>query len=81
MSREDKFLKIIMLAAVVVLLSSCTGYKSSFGCPSSKGANCMPMDMVDSMISNGQIEEFNEKYKKKHCNKNSCYHNVKNGNE
>lgn len=69
-------MKRLLLAVFVCasILSSCSSYRSSFACPSSKGASCMPMDMVDGMISNGQIEEYNEKHRRRHCNKSGCYH-------
>lgn len=73
MGRVNAAVCIVILASI---LSACTSYKSSFSCPSSKGAHCMPMDMVDNMISNGQIEEYNEKHRKRNCNKSRCYQHV-----
>lgn len=45
-------------------LTACATYKSSFNCGDSKGVYCAPMDRVDQMINSGEIERFNEQRQK-----------------
>ena len=49
---------------MLMSLSSCATYKSSFNCGDSKGVYCAPMDAVDQMINSGEIERFNEQRQK-----------------
>jgi uncharacterized protein YceK len=57
----------IMVCSMMILLSGCSSYKSSFNCGDAKGAYCASMDYVDQMINSGEIESFNEKrVNKKH---------------
>lgn len=72
----SRLVNITFMVILAGLLTGCAGYKSNFACPSSKGANCLPMDMVDNMISNGQIEEYNETHRRRNCNKAICCHNL-----
>lgn len=38
------------LSCLLALLSSCTGYKSSFDCPPGKGIGCKSVTQIESMI-------------------------------
>lgn len=67
----------ILVILVMWLLSGCSVYKSSFGCGDAKGAECYAMDYVDGMISSGEIDRFNEAYKK--CKGRRCRQNSHNG--
>jgi hypothetical protein len=72
-----RFKRIIIFAitnCLLLLISGCATYKSSFNCGDAKGAYCASMDHVDQMINSGEIENFNEqrlnkKYKQKSDNK------------
>lgn len=62
--------KIARVTALLVLISGCSSYSSNFSCGDSRGANCMPMDKVDLLISSGEIEVYtlgNGKCRGKHC--------------
>ena len=52
--------KIIISTILLLNLTACATYKSSFNCGDSKGVYCAPMDRVDQMIDSGEIERFNE---------------------
>lgn len=64
---------------VLMLLSSCSTYNSHFGCGKSRGADCMPMDKVDRLISSGEIEIYTASPSKKcsglMCKKSKIYDN------
>lgn len=76
LSYITRFKQIIIFAITICLLllvSGCATYKSSFNCGDAKGAYCASMDHVDQMIDNGEIENFNEqrlnkKYKQTNSN-------------
>ena len=56
-----------MTSGLLLTLSGCATYKSSFNCGDAKGAYCASMDHVDQMINSGEIERFNEqRLKQKH---------------
>jgi hypothetical protein len=63
--RVTKLSKIIASTILIVNLTGCATYKSSFNCGDSKGVYCAPMDRVDQMINSGEIERFNEQSQKK----------------
>tara|TARA_B110000503_G_scaffold70424_1_gene109573 strand:+ start:2164 stop:2499 length:336 start_codon:yes stop_codon:yes gene_type:complete len=63
--RVTKLSKIIVSTILIVNLTGCATYKSSFNCGDSKGVYCAPMDRVDQMINSGEIERFNEQSQKK----------------
>ena len=50
-----------MTISLLLTLSGCATYKSSFNCGDAKGAYCASMDRVDRMINSGEIERFNER--------------------
>ncbi len=56
--------RISVFLVIIGCLSGCSSYSSSFVCGDARGANCISMDMVDRMISSGEIERFNEANKK-----------------
>lgn len=60
---------IIMIILASVSLSGCKTYSSSFACGDAEGADCVSMDMVDRMITSGEIERFNEQRK---CSSGGC---------
>lgn len=51
---------ILLLILVMQILASCSTYSAKFSCGDARGANCYTMDAVDQMITNGEIERFNE---------------------
>lgn len=59
-----KLLKITTTSLMLLNLTACATYKSSFNCGDSKGAYCASMDRVDQMINSGEIERFNEQRQK-----------------
>jgi hypothetical protein len=59
-----KLIKIIISSILLLNLTACATYKSSFNCGDSKGVYCAPMDRVDQMIDSGEIERFNEQRQK-----------------
>ena len=61
-------LAIALLASLI--LSGCSTYNTKFACGDARGANCMSMDRVDRMISNGQIEEYTQQKQK--CRGRKC---------
>ncbi len=61
-------LALAMLASL--FLSGCSTYNTKFACGDARGANCMSMDRVDRMISNGQIEEYTQQKQK--CRGRKC---------
>jgi len=58
--KEIKF-KQLITTCLLLILSGCSTYKSSFNCGDAKGAYCASMDRVDRMINSGEIERFNER--------------------
>jgi|JI7StandDraft_1071085.scaffolds.fasta_scaffold01086_17 hypothetical protein len=62
--------KTARLAMLLVLVSGCSSYSSNFSCGDSKGATCMSMDKVDSLISSGEIELYTENSRK--CRGRKC---------
>lgn len=54
--------KTLLMTGILMLMSGCNAYRSSFSCGDAKGAECLSMDRVDRMISSGEIERFNEAY-------------------
>ena len=59
-----RLIKIIASTILLLNLTACATYKSSFNCGDSKGVYCAPMDRVDQMIDSGEIERFNEQRQK-----------------
>lgn len=59
-----KLTKIIASTILLLNLTACATYKSSFNCGDAKGVYCASMDKVDQMINNGEIERFNEQRQK-----------------
>ncbi|MDC0864347.1 hypothetical protein OAP56_00125 [Rickettsiaceae bacterium] len=59
-----KITKILIITTMLLNLTACATYKSSFNCGDSKGVYCAPMDRVDQMINSGEIERFNEQRQK-----------------
>ena len=59
-----KITKILIITIMLLNLTACATYKSSFNCGDSKGVYCAPMDRVDQMINSGEIERFNEQRQK-----------------
>ena len=64
-TKLSKLIRIIASTILIVNLTGCATYKSSFNCGDSKGVYCAPMDRVDQMINSGEIERFNEQSQKK----------------
>ena len=60
-----QIIKIIISSILLLTLTSCATYKSSFNCGDAKGAYCASMDSVDQMIKSGEIERFNEQRQKR----------------
>ena len=60
-ARFKQIITFIMTSYLLLLLSGCATYKSSFNCGDAKGAYCASMDHVDQMINSGEIENFNER--------------------
>lgn len=52
-----------MILLLLVMLSSCSGYNSSFGCPAASGLNCVPLSEVDRQIDSGEIEQVRKSKK------------------
>jgi hypothetical protein len=63
------FRRVLTSALLVLNVSGCSTYGSSFSCGDSRGATCLPMDKVDQLINSGAIETYtNDLAKnKKHC--------------
>ena len=59
-SKLKQIIKVMCISLLLMNLSACATYKSSFNCGDSKGAYCTSMDAVDQMINSGEIERFNE---------------------
>lgn len=59
-----KIIKTLIITTMLLNLTACATYKSSFNCGDSKGVYCAPMDRVDQMINSGEIERFNEQRQK-----------------
>ena len=53
-----KSMNISFLSILILTLSSCGIYRSSFAYQDSKGAPGIPMDKIELMIENGSIERF-----------------------
>jgi len=60
----------IVMVILLIALTGCSTYKSSFSCPASKGAGCTSMDKVYTMIKSGEIEKYDKKQRK--CNGRRC---------
>jgi hypothetical protein len=59
-ARFKQIITFIMTSVVLLTLSGCATYNSSFNCGDAKGAYCASMDYVDRIINSGEIENFNE---------------------
>lgn len=55
--------KQLIAISLVMSLTACSTYKTSFNCGEAQGAYCRSMDHVDQMINSGEIERFNEQRK------------------
>lgn len=64
-------IKIVIISSLLLTLSGCATYKSSFNCGDARGAYCASMDHVDEMINSGEIERFNEQRLKQKYTKNN----------
>lgn len=64
---------LIIMIVISLIITGCSTYGSSFGCGDSKGASCMPMDKVDRLIKNGEIERYtklgNAKCRGRNCSR------------
>ena len=60
-TKFKRIIAFITTSVLVLALSGCATYKSSFNCGDAKGAYCASMDHVDQMINSGEIENFNER--------------------
>lgn len=56
-------IKALIATVLVMSLTACSTYKTSFNCGDAQGAYCRSMDHVDQMINSGEIERFNEQRK------------------
>ncbi len=63
-------MSLVLALLVSLILSGCSTYNTKFACGDARGANCMSMDRVDRMISNGQIEEYTQQKQK--CRGRKC---------
>lgn len=61
---------LVLALLASLILSGCSTYNTKFACGDARGANCMSMDRVDRMISNGQIEEYTQQKQK--CRGRKC---------
>lgn len=59
-----KLVKLTISSLLLLNLTACATYKSSFNCGDAKGVYCTSMDNVDRMIKSGEIERFNEATKR-----------------
>jgi hypothetical protein len=59
-SKLKQIIKVMGISILLMNLSACATYKSSFNCGDARGAYCASMDAVDQMINSGEIERFNE---------------------
>lgn len=59
-----KLVKLTVSSLLLLNLTACATYKSSFNCGDAKGVYCTSMDNVDQMIKSGEIERFNEAAKR-----------------
>lgn len=50
--------QVLILTVLVLTLSGCSTYGSSFACGDARGAKCRPMDEIDQLISSGAIETY-----------------------
>lgn len=66
------FKNLAALFLVVLSVSGCKTYGSSFGCPDAPGASCLPMDAVDRLIASGEIERYDGSIDKKKCRGKKC---------
>jgi hypothetical protein len=60
--RVNQIATSLINSVLLLTLSGCATYKSSFNCGDAKGAYCASMDRVDQMINSGEIERFNEQW-------------------
>lgn len=58
MKNKDNWWKAMLLGGLVIVLSGCSTYRSSFSCGDARGASCMSMERVGLMIESGEIEEY-----------------------
>ncbi len=63
-------MSLVLALLASLILSGCSTYNTKFACGDARGANCMSMDRVDRMISNGLIEEYTEQKQK--CRGRKC---------
>ena len=62
-------MRIFVIIAMLLscsFLTSCSTYSSGFGCGDARGVRCTPMEQVDLLISNGEIEKYTTKNAKKY---------------
>lgn len=64
------FKKLVVTLLLLPFLTSCATYNSGFGCGDAKGVPCTPMERVDLLISNGEIEHYVSG--KKRCRGRAC---------
>lgn len=60
----------LVMAMLLLLLTSCATYNSGFSCGDAKGVACTPMEKVDWLISSGEIERYVSK--KQNCRGRRC---------
>lgn len=58
-----------LMLIILSMVSSCTVYSTGFNCPDSKGARCVMLSQVDSMVDSGEIETV---YLSKRCRGVEC---------
>ncbi len=61
-----------LLLTMLLSLSSCGSYGSSFACKDARGLNCVPLSIVDQRINSGEIAEVELKDRTK-CKGRYCY--------
>ena len=64
-----KILNLIVILTLPLILSSCAVYSTGFTCPDSKGAKCVMLSEVDTMVDSGEIETV---YADKKCKGGKC---------
>jgi len=62
-------IRVVCVGISMMLLSSCSSYKSSFSCGDAAGVHCTSMDCVDRLISSGEIEQYHNKARLKGAHK------------
>ena len=68
-TQVKKILQLVTILLLPILLSSCAVYSTGFTCPDSKGAKCVMLSQVDSMVDSGEIETV---YMDKKCKGAKC---------